>query len=62
MKQGVVLCGMTKVMSKYSTPKRKHRKKQTNGTQDRWCSMDDDDVKQRNLGTGTANLDYSYGL
>ena len=29
---------------------RTHRKKQTSGTQDRWCSMhDDDDVKEQAL-------------
>ena len=28
---------------------RTHRKKQTSGTQDRWCSMDDDKVKEEAL-------------
>tara|TARA_R100001460_G_scaffold11815_1_gene27361 strand:- start:228 stop:449 length:222 start_codon:yes stop_codon:yes gene_type:complete len=33
---------MTRVLSNCLTPKRTHRKKQTSGTQDRWCSMDEE--------------------
>ena len=34
-------CGTIRVLSNCSTPMRTHRRKQTSGTQDRWCSMDE---------------------